>query len=114
MTSNLDPRNRVTDGQLDGLAANVGNTLWVLQPGLVLKDLRLRYRTFGKYGILYKECVIRLESDRADAFLINAGTPATVRADAIKTQDRRIREIKAQISKLQSELSALKVSKGDF
>ena len=104
----LDPRNRVTDTDLDSVL--VGKTLWLLQPTLAMDDLKSRYAAFKTkfvQGILYKNTVLALGYDRTDAYLYRAGTPVGLRQQAKDYRTRRKAEIKNEMRRLQNELGDL-------
>ena len=109
MREKLDPRNRITDAQLQTVLD--GGTLWLLQPTLALERLiRDGYPAFKLgdfHGILYGGCFLALGSDRADAYLHNAGSLNKVR-QAHKTYTlRRKAEIRKQLKELKREFDSL-------
>lgn len=106
----LDSRNRVTDAQLDKII-DQNDTCWVLQHSLVIKDLQARYPKFvcgDISGILYRGCVIATGSDRADAYLYNAGSPVYVMDRHASYRAQRRADITKEMKRLGRELDSLR------
>ena len=99
----LDPRNRVSDQQIRKLLDSSSATLFILQGDLVMKDLQKRYTPFGSDGIVVNNVVIEMGSDRADAYLFNAGTTEKISKERSEYRTRRLREIDANIKRLERE-----------
>jgi hypothetical protein len=77
--------------------------LWLLQPGLALKDLRERFTPFMNDGIVYRGVVLRLGSDRSDGYLHNDGSPEQVKRRREEYRSMRLREIDIQIEHLRND-----------